>query len=241
MNQPRLDEGKSQPPLVLASASPRRKELLALLGLEFSVIPAEIDETPLPKELALDLVRRLSLAKAAAVSAKLDRGLVLGADSLVVLDGQVFGKPSGPDEARRMLKRLSGTRHEVVTGVTVIDASSGRRLTCAMASGITLRDITDADIEKSIDSGVPFDKAGAYAVQDRELNPAASWEGCYTNIVGLPLCRLVRMLDSLGYRFSMNQYIGVTAGCTGECPFNSGVAPEVAPEVWQEGARRVGP
>ena len=236
MDSPGVDGGRSLPPLVLASASPRRRELLTLLGLGFSVMPAGIDEDPLPEELPLDLVCRLSLAKAAAVSAGLDWGLVLGADSLVVMDGEVFGKPSGPEQARLMLERLRGTRHEVFTGVTLLDASSGRRLTRGMASGVTLRDITGAEIERSIDSGVPFDKAGAYAVQDRELNPAKSWEGCYTNIVGLPLCGLVRMFDDLGYSFPVRKSIGVTTGCTGDCPFSL----EATPDARQEDPGRGG-
>lgn len=227
LNPHNRDEELPQDPLVLASASPRRRELLSLLGLKFQVRPAEIDETPLPQELPPDLVRRLSIAKARAVSTGVDRGFVVGADSLVVSDGQIFGKPGGPDQARGMLQKLRGTQHQVVTGVTVIDASSGRRLTCSMASSITLRNFTDAEIERSIDAGTPLDKAGAYAVQDRELSPAESLDGCYTNIVGLPLCRLVQMLDSLGFRFPAKQPVAVSTGCTGDCPLDSGGVPGV--------------
>ena len=230
MNPPRLENELGQAPLVLASASPRRKELLALLGLEFQVKPADIDEDSLSHELPIDLVRRLSLAKAAAVAAQLDHGWVVGADSLVVLDGEVFGKPSGPDQARRMLEKLRGTQHQVITGVTVLQAPAGTRLTSSMASSITLRDITGAEIETSIESGVPFDKAGAYAVQDQDLRPAKSWDGCYTNIVGLPLCRLVEMLNSLGFQFPSNQPLSLPAGCTGDCPFKREMMPPVTPE-----------
>ena len=218
-------QDRPQAPLVLASSSPRRKELLAGLGLEFQVRPAEIPEDPLPGESPPDLVRRLSLAKAAAISTRIDQGWVVGADSLVVLDGEVFGKPSGAAQARQMLQKLRGTQHLVVTGVTVIDAAGGQHLTDSMASRITLRDITDAEIAKSIASGVPFDKAGAYAVQDPELRPAQSWEGCYSNIVGLPLCRLTEMLVSLGFPLPSRVSMRAPNGCTGECPFTPGGAP----------------
>ena len=225
VDQGTTDQDGPQAPLVLASASPRRKELLAGLGLEFQVRPAEIPEDPLPGEFPRDLVRRLSLAKAAAISTRIGRGFVVGADSLVVLDGEVFGKPTGADQARQMLETLRGTQHLVVTGLTVIDAASGEQLTDSMSSRITLRDITGAEIAKSIASGVPFDKAGAYAVQDPELRPAQSWEGCYSNIVGLPLCRLTEMLESLGFPLPQRHSMRVPKGCTGECPFTPGGTP----------------
>ena len=141
-----------------------------------------------------------------------------------------------------MLEKLRGTQHQVVTGVTVLDASKSRHITCSMASGITLREITDAEIQKSIDSGVPFDKAGSYAVQDIELSPAKSWEGCYPNIVGLPLCRLLQMLGDLGLSLQFvhskgKQTKDVTSRCTGECPFN----PESIPDVGRGDIRRDGP
>jgi MAF protein len=166
----------------------------------------------------VEMVRRLSLEKAQAVAANLDSGLVIGADSTVVFEGQAVGKPVDDDDARRMLHELSGTTHHVSTGLTVVDAALGRSISDAMTSQITLRHLTDQEIDASIASGVPRDKAGAYAVQDTELRPAADWEGCYNNIVGLPVCRLVEMLQELGYQFPDGWSMPDDIACDDECP-----------------------
>ena len=210
--------------LVLASASPRRKELMAGLGLEFQVMAADVPEDQIPGEPAQDMVMRLSLDKASALAGRMTDGLVIGADSTVVLDGEVLGKPAGADDARRMLRRLSGTQHQVITGLSVVDAATGDRQTDWMASDIKLRTLSDSEIDVSIRSGMPFDKAGAYAVQDQELRPAEWWQGCYSNIVGLPLCRLLEMLQALGYPLPDRKALQAPAGCTRvpfqvECPF----------------------
>ncbi len=185
-------------PLVLASASPRRRDLLTGLGLDFRVVPSNVPEEKQDGETPAAMVKRLSMEKARAVAGQTKEGYVIGADSTVVLDGEAYEKPLDVEDARRMLRQLRGTRHQVITGVTVIDASSGRMLTESMASDITLRNFTDAEMEVSIASGTPMDKAGAYAVQDPDLRPAESWHGCYTNIIGLPLCRLLDMLRKIG-------------------------------------------
>ncbi len=194
-----LAETNKTAQLVLASASPRRKELLTGLGLDFQVLPADIDEEVLDEESPKETVARLSLGKAMKVASTLDSGVVIGADSMVVLEGRPIGKPEDEEDARRMLRALRGTSHHVSTGLTVIDVASGRSLTDTMTSDVTLREFSDAEIEVSIATGTPMDKAGAYAVQDNELHPAAFWEGCYSNIIGLPLCRLLEMLKELGY------------------------------------------
>ena len=220
-------------PIVLASASPRRRELLAGMGLDFLTMPANVAEDPLPGESPGALVERLSRDKAAAIASGLDAGIVIGADSMVVHRGEALGKPRDADDARRMLRRLRGTRHQVFTGVTVIDAASGRALTDSMASDIALRRFSDAEMEASIASGTPMDKAGAYAVQDTEFHPAESWEGCYTNIVGLPLCRLLEMLEEMGAPLAVADSPDVPQGCgdggeTGRsirCPFLGDGAP----------------
>ena len=204
--------------LVLASASPRRRELLAEMGLEFQIVPSGVPEVPEPGEPAEALVRRLSAAKAWAVASNVEQGFVIGADSVVVLEGEIIGKPSDAAEARLMLLQLRGTRHQVATGVTVVDAASGRYLSDSMTSNITLRDLSDHEIDASIASGTPLDKAGAYAVQDADLRPAQSWEGCYSNIVGLPLCRLGEMLEDLGYRLPPGWPEKATRGCRDSCP-----------------------
>ena len=208
--------------LTLASTSPRRRELMEGLGLEFTVSPADIPEDPIPGESPQQMVQRLSLEKAQAVAARLDSGLVIGADSTAVFEGQAVGKPEDDDDARRMLRQLRGTTHHVTTGLTVIDAASGRTLSDAMTSQITLRDITDQEIEHSIASGVPRDKAGAYAVQDQELRPASDWQGCYNNIVGLPICRLLEMLDELGYQTPPGWTVPSAVACDDDCMLKLG-------------------
>ena len=215
--------------LTLASASPRRRELMDTLGLEFTVTPADLTEEPIPGESPQDMVRRLSQEKAQAVAATMNTGLVIGADSTVVFEGQAVGKPVDDDDARRMLRQLSGTTHHVATGLTVIDAASGRTLSDAMTSQITLRELSEQEIEASIASGVPRDKAGAYAVQDTELRPAADWEGCYNNIVGLPICRLLEMLRELEYRFPEGWSVPSAIACGEDCPVNGGREAENSP------------
>ena len=214
-------ESPSKPPsprLTLASASPRRQELMDILGLEFTITPADLPEDPIPGESPVEMVRRLSLEKAQAVAANMDSGLVIGADSTVVFEGQAVGKPLDDDDARRMLRQLSGTTHHVSTGITVVDAASGRVLSDAMTSQITLRELSGQEIEASIASGVPRDKAGAYAVQDTELRPASDWEGCYNNIVGLPICLLLEMLQELGYHLPDGWRVPGEIACGDDCP-----------------------
>ena len=206
--------------MVLASASPRRKELLEGLGLRFQVEPANIEEAVLEGESAQETVSRLSQENASAVASPLDSGLVIGADSLVVLDGQPIGKPVDEEDARRMLRSLRGTSHQVTTGITVIDAGSGRSLTSNMTSDVHLRDISDEEIEASIATGTPMDKAGAYAVQDTVLRPAASWDGCYSNIVGLPMCKLLEFLEELGHGQSVDRKKAADY-CGENCPYLS--------------------
>ena len=189
------------------------------LGLEFRVLAAGVPEDQTPGELAQDMVMRLSLDKASALAERLTDGLIIGADSTVVLDGEVLGKPVDANDAWQMLRRLSGTQHQVITGLSVVNAATGVRQTDWMASDIKLRVLSEAEIDASIRSGMPFDKAGAYAVQDQQLRPAEWWHGCYSNIVGLPLCRLLEMLQALGYPAPDPKTLQAPSGCTVVCPF----------------------
>ena len=212
-------EGKAETDhLVLASASPHRRELMTAMGLTFDVLPADVPEDPLPGETPQAMVERLSRDKAMKVAASIQQGFVIGADSTVVHLGESLGKPVDDDEARAMLRRLRGTTHHVCTGLTVVDATTGRHLTGSMTSQITLRDFTDEEIEASIAAGTPRDKAGAYAVQDTGLRPASGWEGCYHNIVGLPTCRLLLMLAELGWSPEDDWSLPDTAACGPGCP-----------------------
>ena len=210
--------------LVLASASPRRRELMDGLGLGFEVAPADVPEDALPGEGPQDMVERLSRDKAVKVAARMGEGFVVGADSTVVHLGEALGKPRDDDEARAMLRRLRGTVHHVCTGLTVVDAATGRLMTVSMTSQITLRDFSDGEIEASIAAGTPRDKAGAYAVQDTALRPAAGWDGCYYNIVGLPICRLLELLGELGWRAPLGWSLPDGAACGAGCPSFSAAA-----------------
>ena len=203
--------------LTLASASPRRGELMRALGLEFSVLPANVPEDPLPGEEPQEMVERLSREKALKIAATIGDGFVIGGDSTVVHLGESLGKPADDNEARAMLRRLRGTTHHVCTGLTVMNAATGGVRTTSMTSEITLREFSDEEIEASIATGTPRDKAGAYAVQDTELRPASSWNGCYHNIVGLPTCLLLQLLGELGFRLPEGWLLPAEAGCGPGC------------------------
>ena len=204
--------------LVLASASPRRRELLGALGLQFTVQPADVPEDPVPGETPREMVERLSRDKAMEVASQMEQGFVVGGDSTVVHLGESLGKPEDDDEARAMLRRLRGTTHHVNTGVTVINAGTGESRTVSMTSQITLRDFSDEEIEASIATGTPRDKAGAYAVQDTCLRPASGWEGCYHNIIGLPTCLLLKLLGELGYTWPEGWRLPEEGRCGPGCP-----------------------
>ena len=209
-------------PLILASSSPRRRELLTQLGLPFRVISSNAPEEPLPDETPAAMTQRLSQDKAHTVAANLTAGYVIGADSTVVLDGQSIGKPADTDDARRMLQALRGRRHQVTTGLTVLDAATGRYLTDCLTGQVQMRAFSAAEMETSITSGVPMDKAGAYAIQDKDFRPAQLRDGCYTNVVGLPLCRLTAMLQELGYSLPSDLPPAVGAECQTQCPLRDG-------------------
>lgn len=186
-------------PIYLASSSPRRRDLLSQVGLSFTVIPSRLRE-----EAAEDdpraLVRTLALAKAREVAGSLDRGLVIGADTVVVLGEEVLGKPGSSEEAREMLRRLSGATHRVLTGVAVVEAASQEALVDHEETLVTFRPLTEEEIEFYVASGEPMDKAGAYAAQGLGSLLIRRIEGCFYNVVGLPLVRLGEMLAHWGVR-----------------------------------------
>jgi septum formation protein len=183
--------------LILASASPRRRELLARLRADFTVIASDVDETldagPLP-----EATTRLALRKARAVAARVREGVVLGADTLVVIDGEALGKPRNAVEAASMLRRLRGRWHEVITAIAVVDAATGREAAEAVITRVRMADYTDADIDAYVATGEPLDKAGAYAIQGRGGALVAGIEGSYTNVVGLPVDETRGLLQRLG-------------------------------------------
>ncbi|KAA6456001.1 septum formation inhibitor Maf [Acidobacteria bacterium AB60] len=189
------------PTLVLASASPRRRELLTQAGLVFSVHPAHIPEDPLPGEDPIAYVVRLAREKAETVLRELSGPdspadlAVLGADTTVTLDGQILAKPEDAEDAARMLRLLSGRTHRVITGVAV--ATPGRTEVAAEVTAVRFLTLSEEEIAEYVASGEPMDKAGAYGIQGR----AAKWipriEGCYFNVVGLPLALVGTMLESM--------------------------------------------
>ena len=182
--------------LVLASASPRRQELLRNARIAFEVQPAHIAEDPLPGEAARACAERLARDKALAVAGQRPHDVVLGADTVVVIggevDGQLLGKPSDAADAARMLRMLSGREHQVITGVCLV--VDGKPSVASETTLVTMSEITDKDIADYISSGEPMDKAGAYAIQGIASRWIPRIEGDYSNVVGLPVALVFRML-----------------------------------------------
>jgi septum formation protein len=192
--------------LVLASASPRRQELLRNAGITFEVQPADIPEDSLPGEAAKDCAERLAREKALAVARQRPHDVVLGADTVVVVDGQydgqLLGKPSDAADAARMLRMLSGREHQVITGVCLV--VNGQSSMASETTIVTMSEITDKDIEDYVASGEPMDKAGAYAIQGIASRWIPRIEGDYSNVVGLPVALVYSMLREINSQFSEN-------------------------------------
>jgi septum formation protein len=182
--------------LALASASPRRQELLRNAGIAFEVQPAHIPEDPLPGEAAKECAERLAREKALAVARQRPHDIVLGADTVVVVDGQLLGKPSDAADAARMLRLLSGREHRVITGVCLV--VNGQPSVASETTLVTVSEISDKDIADYVASGEPVDKAGAYAIQGIASRWIPRIKGDYSNVVGLPLALVWRMLQQAG-------------------------------------------
>jgi septum formation protein len=205
--------------LVLASASPRRRDLLGRLGLPFEVVVPDIDESALagrPERVA----RRLAAAKARAVSADRPDAIVLAADTVVAHRSDLLGKPRNASEAEATLKRLRGRVHRVVTAVAVMLPGRRRPLVEHAVTRVTMRRYSDTEIAASIARGDPFDKAGAYAIQDERLAPVAAYDGCYCNVVGLPLWTAARLLGRAGLDITHISATDLLPQC-GQCPLGS--------------------
>jgi septum formation protein len=182
--------------LVLASASPRRQELLRNAGIPFEVQPAHIPEDPLPEESARACAERLAREKALAIARQRPGDIVLGADTVVVIDGELLGKPSDATDATRMLRLLSGREHQVITGVCLV--ADGQPSVASETTLVTMSELTDQDIAGYVGSGEPMDKAGAYAIQGIASRWIPRIEGDYSNVVGLPVALVWRMLRQAG-------------------------------------------
>jgi len=183
---------------ILASVSPRRKELLEGMGIEFDVIPSGINEDFLNGETPRDHVLRLSKEKSSAVSRNNPDAWVLGADTVVIIDGEVIGKPGTQNEARAMLARLSGREHRVITGFTIVNKSADVMITDAVESFVIFKEISEDEMDWYVKTKEPYDKAGGYAVQGMAAFFIREIRGSYTNVVGLPLTEVVTALKRVG-------------------------------------------
>ncbi|MFQ5576130.1 MAG: Maf family protein [Anaerolineae bacterium] len=186
-------------PLILASGSPRRRELLSLFDLPFSVRTADIDETPHPHEPPEALACRLSRHKARAVARRHPRALIIAADTIVVLNHRILGKPAHPAQAKTMLMRLRGKDHHVYSAITLMQAQTARTHTTLSVTTVSMRPYTPADVDAYVASGDPMDKAGAYAIQNRQFEPVAAINGCYAGVMGFPLGHLADGLARFGF------------------------------------------
>ncbi|MCZ6678588.1 MAG: Maf family protein [Candidatus Poribacteria bacterium] len=185
------------PNIILASKSLRRAALLRQIGLEFEVRPSEVDEPDIPHTSPALAVQELARTKAKAVAAPLNTGLVIGADTVVFIDRQAIGKPENDAHAIEILTRLSGNRHEVITGVALVDLDRGREVMWSEHTAVYFRRLRQSEILEYVRSGEALDKAGAYGIQDRAGAFVERIEGCYFNVVGLPLASLVERLWGL--------------------------------------------
>ncbi len=190
----------SRPRVILASASPRRRELLRLVGIDHEVRPADIDESYLPGELPNAHAERLARGKAETIASLAGPDVVtIGSDTIVVVDGDVLGKPRDREQAHQMLRRLSGRSHIVMTGVAV--SWHGQTLSGVEEVGVTFRSISDDEIDRYIDTGEPMDKAGAYGIQGFGATIVERVDGDYFAVMGLALNRLAGLLRQAGLRY----------------------------------------
>ena len=189
----------THPRVLLASASPRRRELLTMVGIAHEVIPADIDEAYVPGEVPSAHAQRLAEEKAALVAARNPAAIVVGADTIVVVDGVVLGKPAGRADAGRMLRALSGRSHVVYTAVAVRRGESAA--SAIEAVDVTFRHLSDEEIAAYIDTGEPMDKAGAYGIQGFGATIVERIDGDFFAVMGLPLGRMVRLMETIGARY----------------------------------------
>lgn len=183
-----------RPLFVLASKSPRRKELLNKIGINAQVIPSNVDEDAYKGLEAEKMVMQLSFVKAADVARSFRKNtFVIGADTCVCLEGKIFGKPESKDDAKRMLEKLSGKTHQVYTGYCVIDCGSGKSVSRCAVTNVTFKELTESEIEAYVETGEPLDKAGAYGIQEKGAVFVEKIDGDYSNVVGLPLSPLYKL------------------------------------------------
>ena len=185
------------PNIILASSSPRRSELLKQIGLEFQVCPSYLAETIETQTSPTQVVEELALIKAQTVGKLFKRGLIIGADTIVVIDQQIIGKPNDNHHAKEILRQLSGNRHTVVTGVSLLDLDGGRQIVWSESTLVYFRRLRESEILEYLGNNNVLDKAGAYGIQGRAAAFVTRVEGCYFNVVGMPIAKLVEKLWEL--------------------------------------------
>jgi MAF protein len=203
------------PQLVLASASPRRRDLFSRLRLPFEVRPVDVDENAAARDNPEIIAHRVARTKAEAARLLDADSVIVAADTVVALDGSILGKPTEAEEARRMLRALRARQHDVVSAVAVMRAGGRAALIRHPVSHVLMRDYSDAEIEASIERGDPFDKAGAYAIQDDEFQPVERYDGCYCNVVGLSLWATIELLRKADFEIvvKLEQLLTQCAAC----------------------------
>ena len=210
--------------LLLASNSPRRKQLFALGNWMFNVIVSDVDESQLAGEMPEEYVLRLAQAKALVVADKADPGnIIIGSDTAVIDGNEILGKPNNKEDAERILKQLRGHTHQVFTGVAIYRISDGKMLTELCITDVPMRSYSDDEIMAYIQTGDPMDKAGAYAIQHPDFQPVESMRGCYASVMGLPMCHVLRALQ----KFDVHPEADVPMACQNllnyECPVSSAI------------------
>ena len=219
--------------LILASGSPRRRQLIKAIDLPLRIVGSGDDEPdPDAGESPRLYVQRLALRKAKFATKMTRDDIALGADTSVAIDGAILGKPASASEAVQMLQLLRGSIHEVVTGIAILDTETGICSTSAKVSKVCMRQYSDNEIARYVESGEPFDKAGAYAAQDPSFKPAERIYGCYANVIGLPVCDVLTLLDRIGVPTTFRLGWQIYPGCA-DCDYWA------AQTAAKKGARRV--
>ncbi|MFW5749332.1 MAG: Maf family protein [Halanaerobium sp.] len=190
---------KSDLKLVLASASPRREEILAQLNLKFTIVPSKIDESNFDQSDPIKLVKLLAEEKAKSVSKLVEDAIIIAADTVVVHDEKILGKPAGKLDAKKMLKKLSSDQHQVITGVAVLNSRSGERHLDYNITEVKMAELSEKEIENYVETGEPLDKAGSYAIQGFGALFVEEIRGSYYSVMGLPIHQLARLLDKFNY------------------------------------------
>jgi len=211
-----------KPLLILASNSPRRRQLLALAGWEFSVSAADVDESQFANELPTDYVLRLAETKARAIEADAAQ-MILAADTAVVDRTDILGKPRDNADAIAMLKRLRGHTHQVYTGIALLRLSDGLLLKDLCVTDVPMRDYSDEEIREYVATGDPLDKAGAYAIQHPQFQPVASLSGCYASVMGLPVCHVILLMRKMDIQPNTDFFLSCETLLEYQCPVSSAI------------------